>query len=128
MSRSVQRPLPPMELERVQSGSDRPLKSLQSWKDMVTRALGRAGLSGKSTASDLGISESQFSSQLAYDGKDKRDHLSFWRMRDLPPEFWEELLPMIADFYDLTLNGSPREREDAEIGRLLREAMARASR
>lgn len=125
MTRIVQGALGPMELERVQSGSDTGLNSLQRWKDMVPTAMSRALRSGKRTAGDLGISEQQFSSQLAYDGQDRRDHLSFWRMRNLPPEFWRELIVLIADFHNITIGGTQQDIEDAAIGRCVREAVKR---
>lgn len=126
MSRSVQRTLGPMELERVQTGSDSRLKSLQTWKDMVPAAMAKARYSGKRTAGDLEISESQFGNQLAYDGTpEHRDHLSFWRMRHLPPEFWRELIFLIADFHNIPIGGTQQDAEDAAIGRCVREAVSR---
>lgn len=126
MTPSMQRTFGPMELERVQTGSDSRLDSLQTWKDIFTTAMAKAQASGKRTASDLDISESQFSSQLAYDGtKDHRDHLSFWRMRNLPPEFWRELILLIADFHQITIGASQQDADDAAIGRAFRETVKR---
>jgi hypothetical protein len=124
---TLQQPLPPMGLDRVQTTSDTGLKSLQRWKDLFSRACQRAGLSGKQAASHLGISESQLSSALAYDGTtEHRDHLSFWRMRDLPKEFWEEMLLMLCEYHGIALGQTAREREDGELGRSFRELAIKA--
>jgi hypothetical protein len=122
MSRTVQQPLPPMELERVHDLVRTVAKSLHDWRALIDRARARCGLSQKAMASEMGVGTAQLSDQLA--GRDGC-HLSFWRMHALPPTFWQELLPLIADYHGLTLNGSPQERSDAEVGRLVREAVMR---
>jgi hypothetical protein len=112
MSRTVQQPLPPMELERVHDLVRTVAKSLHDWRALIDRARARCGLSQKAMASEMGVGTAQLSDQLA--GRDGC-HLSFW----------QELLPLIADYHGLTLNGSPQERSDAEVGRLVREAVMR---
>lgn len=123
---SLQLNLPPAELEKVQKPTEGCLKSLQTWKDLLIRATQRAGLSQKATASALGISEQQYSNQLAYDGDAKRDHLSFWRMHQLPPEFWQELIALLIEYHDLVIGQSVEERRDLELGKLFREAVTKA--
>lgn len=87
---------------------------------MVPKCLGRVGISQKAAAADLGVTESALSKQLA-----GLEHLSFARMRNLPPEFWRELIALIADFHGICLNGTQQDTEDAQIGRCLREAVRR---
>ncbi len=125
MPGTVQPTLGPMELQRVQEGSLTVLKSIQDWRALVPRALGRAAVSQKQAAADLGITPSQLSGQLA--GRNG-EHLSFWRMHGLPREFWAEILPLIADYHGLTLGDSPQQRNHAEIGRLVSEAVLRIAR
>lgn len=126
MSRnSMQLNLPPAELEKVQKPTDRCLKSLQAWKDLFVRATQRAGLSQKATASALGISEQQYSNQLAYDGDARRDHISFWRMHKLPPEFWREVIALMCEYHEIVVGHTVQERTDCEIGKLIREAVGK---
>lgn len=109
-----------MELQRVESPSSTALKSLEDWRALVGRALGRIGWSQKRAAIEIGIPETQFSRQLA-----GTENLSFWKMRTLPPEFWRELIVLVCEFHDITIGQSTQERIDAENGKLLRELMAR---
>lgn len=121
MNRSVQPSLGPMELQRVGSASPTPPKSVAEWLGLVGRAFGRSGLTQKAAAYELGVTESALSKQLA-----GAEHLSFARMRNLPPEFWHELVLLIVEFHGLTLGAvSQRDLEDAAIGRCVREAVSR---
>jgi hypothetical protein len=95
-------------------------KSVSCWRALVCRALGRAGVSQKRAASDLGITEGQLSRQLS-----GAEHLSFWRMRSLPPEFWQELLTLLCEYHEICIGQSIQERTDAEIGKLIREAVGK---
>ena len=124
MSRHSQRTLGPMELDRVQSGPCSGLKSLQDWKALVGRAFGRAGLSHKVAAADLGITPQQLSNQLSLQGK---EHLSFWRMHGLSRDCWRELVLLVIEFYALDIGVSERDRADLEVGRSLRELVTRVS-
>lgn len=90
---------------------------------MVARAFGRASISQKAAAADLGVTPPALSKQLA-----GGEHLSFWRMQALPPEFWQELIPLIVEYHGLTLGDTPQQRNYAEIGRLVTEAVARVPR
>lgn len=123
MNQSLQGALGPMELERVGDRSLTVPKSIKDWREIVTRAMGRSSLSQKAMASDLGITAQQLSAQLS--GRNG-EHLSFWRMVALPSSFWQELLPLIVEFHGLSLTDSPQQRNDAEIGRLVREAVVRS--
>lgn len=109
-----------MELNTVATPAPTPRKSLGDWRAIVGKSLGRAGLSQKQAASDLGITESALSKQLA-----GTEHLSFWRMHALPPEFWRELILLILEFHELTIGSTQRDQDDAAIGRLVREAVTR---
>jgi hypothetical protein len=93
------------------------------WLGLVGRALGRCGLSVKAAALTMEIDRPQLSRQLA---GAPHHHLSFRRMLRLGPEFWQEIIPLIVEFHGLTLHDSPQERADAEIGRLVREAVTRS--
>jgi hypothetical protein len=125
MRRSIQQNLPPMPLVKVREGSCSGTKSLQDWQGVVDVARARAHLSQKLMAADMGISQQQLSDQLA--GRDGA-HLSFWRMFGLPPAFWQELVLLIIEFYDLQLGLSEIDRRDLEFGRSLREMLQRSGR
>lgn len=121
MSRnSVQPTLGPMELKALSSHVETAHNSLSDWRIIIGRALGKSGLSQKRAASELGITEGQFSRQLA-----GVEHLSFWRMRNLPPEFWRELIVLIAEFHHITIGGTQQDAEDARVGALVREVVQR---
>jgi hypothetical protein len=93
---------------------------------MVRRALGKAGISAKTAAGDMGISESQLGDQL--NGREKY-HLSFWRMHGLPREFWIELVDLIIAFHDLEPRGvSSQDLEYIRIGKLECEKQALIAR
>lgn len=123
MRSSVNGALGPMELESVQGPACSGLKSLQDWKALVGRAMGRSSLSQKQVAAAMEITPQQLSNQLSPHGK---EHLSFWRMASLPPEFWHELVLLIVDFHQLTLAGTEQDRRDLEVGRAIREALQRS--
>lgn len=132
MTASIQQPLPPMEVQRVQDtskpvqeSSRTVLKSLQEWRGLVLRAMGRCQLSQKQMAAELGVSAALLSGQLA--GREG-EHLSFWRMHALPPAFWQELIPLIVEYHGLTLGDSPQQRNYAAIGQLVSEAVLRVAR
>jgi len=125
MSTIKQQPLPPMEVKSLDSGSTvtkRP--TLQEWKGMVSRAAARSGLSQKAMAVDLGISEAQLSSTFAYEGETGpgQKHLSFWRLRHLPPEFWKELIDLLIAFYDLGTTRKARD-DSADLAQAVRELL-----
>lgn len=120
MRKQSQQYLPPMELNPVASGSPTPRKSLGDWRATVGKSLGRAGLSQKAAAADLGITESALSKQLA-----GTEHLSFWRMCSLPREFWREMVMLIIEFYDLQIGMTEEDRRDCELGRTVRQALER---
>lgn len=93
------------------------------WLGLVGRAAGKAGLSHKALAADLGgLDSAQLSRQLS---GAPNHHLSFRRMVGLPPEFWVYLCELIAEFHGFALGGTQRDVEDAAIGRLVREAVTR---
>src|SRR4051812_48588358 len=108
MKRTLQRTLGPMELEKVQDGSRTIPKSVQEWLGLITRAAGRRSIPSKNLARDMGISPQQLSTQLS--GRDG-EHVSFTRMRNLPPEFWQELILLIADFHNITIGTTQRDAE-----------------
>ncbi len=87
---SVGQPAPTAPKSVGEASSTAP-KSVGEWRALVGRALGRAGLSQKAAAIDLGITPQALSKQLA-----GAEHLSFWRMFNLPPEFWRELVALIG--------------------------------
>jgi hypothetical protein len=121
MRTSVQHGFGPMELERVGTASPTLPNSVGDWRLLVARALGRAGISQKAAAADLGLTPQALSRQLA-----GMEHLSFWRMYALSPEFWRELVALICEFHDIAIGQTVQDRTDAEIGRLVREAVTKA--
>lgn len=121
MSPMVNGALGPMEVDRVGTTTPTSPKSIGEWRAMVARAFGRSGLSQKAGAIDLGITPQALSKQLA-----GLEHLSFWRMYALPPEFWRELVLLIVDFHALTLGGTEQDRRDVELGRTIRDAITRS--
>jgi hypothetical protein len=110
-----------MELQRVERPLSTALKTVESWLGLVGKALVRIGWSQKRTALEIGVPETQFSRQLA-----GLEHLSFKRMFALPPEFWAEILPLIAEYHGISVGVTKQEAEDAAIGRLVREAVTRS--
>lgn len=123
MGATTQQTLGPMELQKVGDASPTVPNSIGDWRSLVGRAFGRAAISQKVAAADLGITESALSKQLT-----GAEHLSFWRMHGLPPEFWQELIPLIVEYHGLSLGDSPTQRNHAEIGRLVTEAVLRVAR
>jgi hypothetical protein len=99
--------------------------SLRMWREMVRRALGKAGISAKVAASEMGITEQQLSDQL--NGREKY-HLSFWRMLRLGRDFWLEALPLIAEFYGISIGTSPLDEEHRRIGKAYCELQQQVSR
>lgn len=120
MPRSLSLGLPTTEQQPLGETTPTVPKSLGEWRGLVGRAFGRSGLTQKVAASELGITESALSKQLA-----GAEHLSFWRMHSLPVEFWRELIVQIAEFHAITLSGTQQDAEDAAIGRLVRDAVKR---
>ena len=114
--------LSPMELNALGTASPTAPKSIGGWRALVSKSLGRAGLSQKAAASDLGITESALSKQLS-----GLEHLSFWRMLNLGPEFWAEMVDMILEFHGRNAPGlTAQDQEDMRIGRLMREIVQRS--
>jgi hypothetical protein len=121
MRTSLQQPLPPMEVKRVESPVSTALKSVESFRPLIARAFGHVGLSQKRAALEMGIPESQLSRQLA-----GTEHLSLWRMHGLSREFWREFVLLIIDFYDLQIGLCEQDRRDLENGRALRLLVERS--
>ena len=121
MSRTVQVGLGPMELNRVSASSapdqTAPM-SVRDWQDLPARALGRAGISQKLAAACMGITPGQLSSQLS-----GREHLSLWRMQELPKPFWNELIPLLAEWHSLSFGSNELARQDAVLGAKVREVV-----
>lgn len=124
MHDKMQRNLPPMPLEKLREASCSGTKSLQDWRGVVVRAMGRSGLSQKVMASEMALSPQQLSDQLA--GRDGA-HLSFWRMFLLSKDFWQELVLLIIEFYNLQIGMCEQDRRDLEAGRALRELVMRVN-
>jgi hypothetical protein len=94
----------------------------RDWLGLVTRAFGRAGISHKVAAAEMEIDPGLLSAQLSgAPGK----HLSWLRMGKLPPEFWQELLTLLCEYHEICIGQSIQERTDAEIGKLIREAVGK---
>lgn len=124
---TVQRSLPPMELQTLENPVSTlegrvstALKSVESWRALVGTALGRARVSQKVAAAEMQIAEPQLSRQLS-----GVEHLSFWRMKEIPAPFWQELVLLIIEFYDLQIGMTEQDRRDCETGRALRELVFR---
>lgn len=97
----------------------------REWLGLVPRAFGRSGLTHKRAAAELEMDPALLSRQLA---GAQNAHLSFRKMWKLPPEFWRELIVLLAEFHEITLGGTQQDAEDAAIGRLMREAVKRVTR
>lgn len=136
MSATVQRALGPMEVISVEgvasptvtkvdgtpSSTVTKVDRSRDWLQLVSRALGKSGLSHKAAAAEMDIDRGLLSAQLTgVPGK----HLSWSRMGALPPEFWRELILLVLDFHDITIGTTQKDAEDAAIGRLVREAVGR---
>lgn len=126
MPNHSQQYLPPMEVESlrtaVRSGAD----SLRTWRELVRRALGKAGISAKAAAGEMGITEQQLSDQL--NGREKY-HLSFWRMQALGPDFWREMVDLILEFHGLPAPGlTAQDEEYRRIGKAYCELQQQAVR
>lgn len=122
MQKSVQQTFGPMELEKVQDASRSDLKLVQDWLSLFVRARGKAGISQKNIARDMGISPQQLSSQES--GREG-EHISFTRMRLLPPEFWRELILLMVEFHGITIGSSQQDADDATVGRAFRDLVSR---
>jgi hypothetical protein len=94
----------------------------REWLALFPLAVAKAGLSMTQAAGKMLIGLPQLSTQCSPE-EDK--HLSFRRMRRLPPEFWRELILLIVDFHDITIGSSQQDADDAAIGRLVREVVTR---
>lgn len=120
----IQGALPPMELNRVQRPTELGTELVPSevqWRGFFTTAAGKARLADKDLCYHLGISKSQLSGQLS---GAPQQHLSFWRCRALPREFWAEFVVLIIAFYDLSVGADPQTAKYAEIGRRVCETQA----
>lgn len=125
MTRTIQRTLGPMEVMAVDAAPSTTVNRVdrvREWIGLVPRALGKAGVSHKAAAAEMEIDPGLLSAQL---GGAAGKHLSFGRMGSLPPEFWRELIVLIADFHNITIGGTQQDAEDAAIGRCVREAVKR---
>jgi hypothetical protein len=65
----------------------------------VSLALARAGLSHKEACFLMGVDASNWSKQLRGDG-----HVSLQRLAQLPPKFWREFVPLLAEAVQLTVS------------------------
>lgn len=122
-----QQALGPMEvttLDHLGSTLVNDIDRERAWVALVGRALGRAMKSQKAAAGDLGIGEGLLSAQLACA---PNKHLSFRRMFYLGPVFWRELVALICEFHDIAIGQSVQDRTDMEVGRLVREVLAKAA-
>lgn len=70
------------------------LERIKEAGQLVKTALSRAGLQQKAAAGLMGLSDAQFSAQLA--GKEG-EHLSWQRLQALPDAFFFELLILLAE-------------------------------
>jgi hypothetical protein len=120
MSPRVNGTFGPMELNRVGQASPTLPKAVGDWRALVGQAIGRAGFSHKEIAATLDITQSAFSKQLS-----GLEHLSFWRMFSLPPEFWQEMVTLICEFHGLQIGMTQQDQEDMAAGRAFREAVQR---
>lgn len=120
MAKSFQLNLPPTPLNRVGETTPTNPKTVGDWQALVPRAFGRSGLTHKLAAGHLEVKQTALSKQLA-----GLEHLSFWRMFALPREFWQELVLLVIDFYDLQIGLTEQDRRDLELGRSVREAVER---
>jgi len=109
-----------MELQTLEKPVSTALKSVESWRAIVGTALGRARVSQKVAAAEMQIAEAQLSRQLS-----GVEHLSFWRMKAIPAPFWQELVLLIIEFYDLQIGMTEQDRRDCELGRTIRHALER---
>lgn len=114
--------LGPMPLERVQADARMP--SVRAWVELVPTAMRRAGLSRKHASILSDISQQQLSYQLSYDGTDRREHLSLWRMRRWTPEFWSEFFELAAAYHGIVRERVPMLTQDelAAVRQLLAKA------
>lgn len=135
MGPRVQLNLPPTEVasvDRAVTAVDRHASTTvndrdRDWLDLVARALGKAGISQKAAAIDMGIDPGLLSAQLsAGSGK----HLSWLRLGRLPAAFWTELIPMLAEWHALAFGTNEQAQQDALLGARVREVfqLARGER
>ena len=122
MSPRVQLHLPPtevMSVDRSPQARSTPVNDRdRDWLDLVSSALGRAGISQKAAAIDMGIDPGLLSAQLT-PGSGK--HLSWLRLGKLSSAFWNELIPMLAEWHDLSFGSNEQARQDAVLGAKARE-------
>lgn len=120
-SNSVQQTFGPLPLQTVSADDaarETPRKDLTDWQALPSRALGRAGMSQKHAAIEIGISESLLSRQLK--GTEK---LGWLDLGKLGAAFWNELIPMLAEWHDLSFGSNERARQDAVLGAKVREVL-----
>jgi hypothetical protein len=123
MARISQQNLPPMEvpsLDRHRSTPVHPQDRTHEWNELPGRALGRAGISGKSASIEIACDPSLFSARLA--GK---KHLPWSHLGRLGAAFALELVRLIIDFYNLQVGMTEEDRRDCELGRTVRLAVQR---
>lgn len=114
MRPSKQLSLPPMEVEKVHRSTPNRLREwVGAWRELFRRHAPQ-----KCIAQTLGVSERLLSEQLQYDGEEHAKHLSLWRLHEMPPEFWQDAIGVLMEFYDLA-----HERRDPN-----RDALAQAVR
>jgi hypothetical protein len=130
MTKSLQPSLGPMALESVAADSVQLHNSTQpvapernlvarreAWLQLPARALGRAGISQKAAALAMGRNEGWLSKALR--GLEKLGWSDLGAIDD--PQFWQELIALMADFHDAALGNNDQARADAELGRRVRE-------
>ncbi len=122
MRPAAQLNLPPTNISRDERPAVDRVARERDWLSLVPRALGKAGVSHKAAASDLEIDQGLLSAQLS--GAPNK-HFSWRRMHSLPPAFWQELVLLIIDFYDLQIGMTEIDRRDCELGRTIRQALER---
>lgn len=122
MGSRVQLHLPPTEVTSVDRRNRATSTAVNAddrdWLELVPRALGKAGISHKVAAAEMAIDPGLLSAQL---GGAPGKHLSWLRMGKLPQAFWNELIPMLAEWHDLSFGTNERAREDAVLGAKARE-------
>ena len=121
MSRRHSQPSdPPLPQEKVRQDAG----STRVWVD-AWRGLFRRWGSQKAAAITLGISEQRLSTQLNYDGDQYREHLSLWKLSQMPPEFWADVIELLIEFYGLGSQWAKRSRDEdaAELARAVRELL-----
>lgn len=120
--------LPPVEVQTVHPSHPNSPSGLTqvngddaAWLDLPRAAFARGRMKHETAAAAMGISPSLLSAQLTVAPLNEQKHLSFLRMKNLPRAFWGELIPMLAEWHDLSFGSNERAREDAVLGARTRE-------